>query len=105
MQKEKLPVHPAIDHLLSNDYHFDYRPIGRALTLNKVLQKLHKMSNPPHLDPLVVSPAENSANAQEIIQSVFVKKALENCHENNERLVLALKKSMVNVGFSAGRQR
>ena len=63
------------------------------------------MANPPNIDPLIVSPAENSANAQEIIQSVFVKKALENCSNQNEILVVALKKAMVNVGFLPGRQQ
>ena len=104
MQK-KHSIHPAIDHLFSKDYHFNYKPIGRSLTLNKVLKQLHKMANPPNIDPLIVSPAENSANAQEIIQSVFVKKALENCSNQNEILVVALKKAMVNVGFLPGRQQ
>ena len=102
MQSKK-PIHPSIDKLLSKDYHFNYQPIGRALTLNKILKQLHKMANPPGLDPLIVSPAENSANTQEIIQSVFVKKALEKSQDQNELLVVALKKAMTNVGFTAGK--
>ena len=99
----KRQIHPSIDHLFSKDYHFDYRPIGRALTNNKVLLQLHKMANIPGQNALIVSQAENSANAQEIIQCAFVKKALETSQDQNAILITTLKTAMSNVGFTAGK--
>ena len=100
----QIPIHPSIDHLFSKDYHFNYQPIGRAITNNKVLRQLHRMANPKGLDPLIVSQAENSANAQEIIQSEFVKKAIETSQDQNAILITTLKTAMINVGFTAGKK-
>ena len=97
-------IHALLDRHLNDEYHFDYTAVHQALSMDTVIQKLHQLSLPPNMDPLLISQAENASNATEIISSNFVSKACAHVSDMNVILVVALRKAMRDAGFAEGKR-
>ena len=97
-----IPIHPLINRKLNRDYHFDYNSIFMSLRydphLRHAIKRLGDMSNPPAVDPLVVSAGENARDAAEVINFEFLRRvsAKEGVTAN---LRMAISKAMREASF------
>ena len=101
-----LNIHDKVDRFLDKNFHYNYQAIHHALWTDNFIRQgirdLHLISMPPKLSPLLVSAAENSRTAREIVENDFVSIACGEISDSNQNLVASLRLALEKADFPPG---
>ena len=104
--KPPLNVHKKVDRFLNKNYHYNYQAIHQTLWTDNLVREgirnLNLISMPPKLAPLLVSAAENSRTAREIVEHEFVSIACGGISDSNKNLVTSLRSALEKADFPPG---